>query len=158
MPEINIYRLKFQLIGIIYKDTVINLQSDIDNIKICLSDSGLHNYYLKKIPYDSIRAKMDIKNDSIKIMTLASNIFYGCRLNFLDYLSEEEKRKIEKKFGFVYSYESFDRIDQYYLDQRQKEYNDIVYKYLDDKLNGNSRELISKEIYYQVLEERKKEN
>ena len=112
---------------------------------------------MRQIPYDSTRAKKDIKNDSIKIITLVSNIS-GSRISYIDYLSQEEKQIIERKFGLIYSYASFDRINQTYLDQRQKEYNDIVYKYLDNKLNGDSRQLINREIYYLVQEKRNKQN
>lgn len=158
LVEKDIYRLKFQLMNRVYKDTVINLQSTVDKIKICLSDSGLHNYFLRQIPYDSVKAKNDISNDTIRIISLISKSFSGCRLNLLDYLSDEEKGTIEKKYGFTYEYFVFDKTSQNYLDQRQREYNDIVYKYLDRKFSMSSKRLIDKEILNLAYRKKSKEN
>ena len=118
--EKDIYKIKFELMSKVYKDTVINLQSTIDKVKICLSDSGLHNHFLRKIPYDSMQAKKDILDDTIRLVTLISREFSGCRINILDYLSPEEKGVIETKFGFKYTYFVFDKIGQNYWTNDKK--------------------------------------
>lgn len=147
LPEKATYRLKFSLTGMIYRDTVMDIQMDQSNIQICLSDSAIHNYYLRKIPFDSTRAKKDIQNDTIRIINLFATDISGCRLSLLEYLSMEEKETIENKFGFRFSYFGFSKISPFYLDKRQKEYNDVVYSYLDKKLKGDSRRLILDEVY-----------
>jgi len=158
LSEKDIYRIKFELMSKVYKDTVINLQASVSKVNICLSDSGLHNYYLRKVPYDSIRAKTDILNDTIRIVELISTEFSGCRLKLLYYLSLEEKESIENKFGFKYTSFVIDKISQNYLDQREREYNAMVYKYLDKKVNGDSNDSIEGEIFRVIHEKRKKQN
>jgi hypothetical protein len=145
LPDKGPYKVRFSLIGKIYRDTLLNTQQDVKNMKVCLADSGFHNYYLRQIPFDSLKAKRDILNDTIRIVSLISKQYSGCRLSYLQYLSAENITLIEKQFGFTYNYFELD-FNQGYLDQRQNEYNRVVYNYLDKQLNGDSFKLIRDKI------------
>lgn len=146
LPEEGSYKLRFELLNKIYKDTIIRIQSPLTNVDVCLSDSALHNHHLRKIPFDSIRAKKDIEDGTIILVTLISNQSSGSRTYLVGALSNEEKESIERKFGFKHSFIALDGIDQYYLDQRQREYNDIVYNYLDKINSGDSKRLINDDL------------
>jgi len=91
-------------------------------------------------------------------VTLVATDFAGCRILYLDYLTPEEKGIIENEFGFKFRYFYFEKIPQHYLDQRQQEYNSIVYNYLDQKVNGDSHSLIKKRIMSLIREKRRGAN
>jgi hypothetical protein len=69
-------------------------------------------------------------------------------------LSNEDLDAIESKFGFNFEYYNLGNINQVYLDRREGEYNNVMYRYLDQKLNGNSKKLINEEILTRFLKKK----
>ena len=137
------YRIRFSINKLIYRDTLISvLGNEIPNMEVCLSDTTFHNFFLSKIPYDSIRAKEDIKNGTIQIVSLHGQ-GSGCSISILDYLDEDEITEIESNLGIKFHVEFIEyRMPTKYIHQRELEYNQVVYDYLDSTYNGNSHEII----------------
>ncbi|WP_222931376.1 hypothetical protein, partial [Xanthovirga aplysinae] len=70
LPSRGNYRLKSSLSKFIKKETELNIDSPFNEINICLSDSSIHAYFLKKIPYDSLKAKKDLGKGETRIISL----------------------------------------------------------------------------------------
>jgi hypothetical protein len=103
------------------------------------------HFFLNLIPFDSAKAQQDIQLDTIRIITLASDT-RGNKHGFSVYLSPDQIKNIEAKFGVAFRFFNFTQIPQYYLDIRESEYNRQVYQYLDKKLSGDSRQMINDEM------------
>jgi tetratricopeptide (TPR) repeat protein len=82
-----------------------------------------------KIPYDSLVAKTDIENGIVRIVNLSCSGQVE--------ISPEEIEQIESRFGFQFYYDCLE-LPYEYLVIKQKEYNRIVYKYLDSLYNIDS--------------------
>ncbi len=96
----------------------------------------IDSLFLSKIPYDAERAERDIENGEIRVIQLLS--LYTIE----DYFSEPyEIEYVEKKYGFRFHYEQLD-IFQNYLDIKQRAYNQVVYTYLDEQCNCDSKSQI----------------
>lgn len=139
------YHFRFQLTERLFRDTVLSIADRPIEFSICISDSGFHNIFLSKIPFDSIRARKDLASGIVRIISLDGE--QGpTRTAILDVLGEEEIINIEMKLGLKFEYHYLADVFHMYRKQREKEYNDVVYKFLDQKLEGDSRESIRQEI------------
>jgi hypothetical protein len=158
VPNPGTYKIRFSIMKYLYRDTLIDVRKNLSQLNICVSDSGLHNYYLRQIGFDSIRAEHDLLNDTVRIITLISQSA-RCRISILDMLSHEEKKSIEDQFGFHYQFFSFsEKIPQKYCDQRETEYNSTIFKHLDHKHNGNSAQMINAKILQIIRKRRAQKN
>ena len=137
------YKLRFRLHSLIYTETVLYTQTDdISDLTVCLSDTSWHNHFLRKIPFDSIKAKSDLESGLIQLVRI-SGYHRGCSLSIMDYFTPEDVAQIEHEFGLIFRNVYIeDKLPAEYLHQRETEYNAIVYRYLDDIYKGDSNEII----------------
>ena len=139
------YHFRFKLTENLFRDTLLSIEKNPIEFSICISDSGFHNVFLRKIPFDSIRARKDLASGIVRIISLDGD--QGpTGTAIIDVIGEEEVKQIEMKFGLQFDYYYLDNVFHRYREQREREYNDVVYRFLDQKLEGNSRELIRQEI------------
>lgn len=139
------YQFRFRLADHLFRDTTISVEHAPINFSICIPDSGFHNFFLRKIPFDSIRAKIDIEHGLVRIISLSGK-YSSTGTRILDVIGKDEINKIQDKFGFIFESHYLDDIFPKYLEQRENEYNKVVLQFLDEKLQYNSWELIREEI------------
>jgi hypothetical protein len=130
--------VRFSVVKGIYKDTIFNSSQNVSGLIICISDTAYQNTYLRRIPFDSLRAKKDIANDTVRLVELRSTIDPGTYQPILD---KYDIRILEDEFGFKYDYHDIEAYQEH-LDQRAREYNSIVYRYLSEKLHGDAARMI----------------
>lgn len=157
IPNPGNYKVRFLVHKLIYTDTLIVVNSDKVSFNICLTDSALHNYYFRHVGFDSARAIDDLANDTVRLVSLYSDQFSGCRISILDYLSNDDIKSIEDEFGFKYA-GLLRHAPQSYCDQREKEYNQVMYNYLDKRLGGDSRQIIREKIMELARRRRAEQN
>ena len=149
------YHFRFRLTEQLFRDTILSVENGPIEFLICISDSGFHNIFLRKIPFDSIRARKDLATGIVRIISLNGDQGpTGTSIH--DVIGREEIKKIEMKFGLKFEYHYLADVFYMYREQRENEYNDVVYNFLDQKLNGNSRELIRQE--FKVALSRRKQS
>jgi hypothetical protein len=153
VQENNTYTIRFFMTNEIYRDTTIEVTLKPVLINVCISDSTFHNHFLRKIQFDSVKARYDLKNGFVQIISLTGD-HTPCRMMLIHALSNEDLDAIESKFGFNFEYYNLGNINQMYLDRREGEYNNVMYRYLDQKLNGNSKKLINEEILTRFLKKK----
>ena len=100
------------------------------------STEKIDSIVFSKIPYDSLVAKTDIENGTVRIVSLICSGQVE--------ISSEEIEQIETRFGFKFYYDCLE-FPYEYLVIKQKEYNTIVYMYLDSLYNIDSEAEISTE-------------
>ncbi len=109
-------------------------------------DPEMDRFYLQKIPYDSIQARIDIDKGIIRIVDLISPTYEAERTRIQDIISPENLKYIEETIGFEFVDIFIDSMAPKYLTTREEEYNAIVYQYLSDKHNQPARLLIKNSI------------
>jgi tetratricopeptide (TPR) repeat protein len=108
--------------------------SKLDSIEKLRVDSLIY----ERIPFNALKAKEDINNDTIRIIRL---VLAGTPAN-----TNEETTRLENRFGFFYDYEYL-RLPNHHLKQKEEEYNNIVYQYLDSLFGFDTK----REVYSEVV-------
>jgi hypothetical protein len=104
-------------------------------------DRIAQEYFEKLVPYDSLRAVSDLKNDSVFILNLSGFEYsFGEPFNI-----NEELEYVESRFGFKFRYDGF-MAPRDFVQKKQNEYNRQVYKYLDSILGIDSKDEINTEL------------
>ncbi len=133
----------------------IEVKTVNSTFQVCISDTVYRNRYLNKIPVSSKTAKEDIREGKFYKIELSSEAS-GCSLSFLEFLDPEEIKNLESKYGFEHRYIHLEEIiPNYYLDIRQKEYNDLVFHHLDSVNQIHTYTEFTKEVIKMVAEKRK---
>ncbi|MBN1187626.1 MAG: hypothetical protein JXB49_35455 [Bacteroidales bacterium] len=109
-------------------------------------DSIAQKYFEIIIPYDSVQAISDLKNDSIFILNFSGTGHLGDPLNI-----NEELEYVETRFGFKFKYGYFE-VPMEFIQKKQNEYNKQVYNYLDSIMQKDSKEEINIELLRLGLE------
>ncbi len=79
-----------------------------------------------RIPFNALKAKQDLKNDTIRILRLSpKGTLIGTAVS-----TNEEVLRIENRFGFIYDCKFF-ALPEEHLKLKEEEYNAVVYQYLD---------------------------
>jgi hypothetical protein len=129
------YTIKSKVSALLYCSSSFIVHEQLTIFKDCISDSVFHQTFLNQIPYDAKKAKMDIDSGVVHRISLMS-IFSGCELEITGLLEPDELERLEKKYGFMQEYFYIDEpIPVRYLKEKEKEYNDVVFSFLDS-LNG----------------------
>ena len=92
------------------------------------------------------KAKEDLKGNKILILVLISNF-----TTQNPQLTGGQIKSIEKRFGFEYDYRFFD-IPQDFLHNKNQEYNDVVFEYLDSINNIDTKNEIETEFSRYMIE------
>jgi hypothetical protein len=92
--------------------------SQLDSIEKARFDSIIYS----RIPYNENKAINDIRNDTVRIISLTPG---GSPAN-----NNDELELLEERFDFSF-YFDYLRLPNQYLQQRETEYNNVVYQYLD---------------------------
>jgi hypothetical protein len=108
------------------------IYEEIDSAQLARIDS----IFFSKIPYDSLVAYEDIKQNNIKII-----LGCGDPVN-----TNEEFKIVEKEFGFRFAYDCNNNVPHEYSDQRRNEYNNVIISYLDSLYHFDNKREISNEM------------
>jgi hypothetical protein len=109
-------------------------------------DPESENRQLESIPYDSIKAKIDLGKGLVRIIDLISPTYEAERTRLQDIIEPEQLREVEKNMGFVFVDIYIDSIAPKYLTQREEEYNASVYEYLSARHGRPAKSLIKNTI------------
>ncbi|MBS2211864.1 hypothetical protein KEM09_10635 [Carboxylicivirga mesophila] len=104
------------------------------------ADSIAIEYFKKLIPYDSLMAIQDLSESKIQILKLSGLGHLGEPLN-----TNEELELVEQRFGFKFIFD-FIKAPHDLVIEKQKEYNNQVYRYLDSYLQIDAQNEISIEL------------
>lgn len=132
------YHFKLDLTDFIKIDTLLQLNKKVTKIEISLNDSILWHYVdsinMSKFPFNKEIARQDIEAGNIKILG------YG-----LPMLSDEELNTIASKYGFKCEGVAGCVVSNYEA-MAIKEYNNVIYTYLDSINEKGWREAYREEI------------
>lgn len=127
--ESGIYRITFDIAYYLRKEYSIQIDSSQQILNACISDSAFHERFLSQIPYTKEKAIEDILAGKIQVILLGSDSYLGSQDSILD---ADQEKEITNKYGFTlerYYIEGI--IPSNYLMQRQDEYNQVVYTFLN---------------------------
>ncbi|WP_439185859.1 hypothetical protein [Carboxylicivirga taeanensis] len=110
------------------------------------ADSIAIEYFNKLIPYDSLMAIQDLNESKVQILKLSGLGHLGEPLN-----TNEELELVEQRFGFKFIFD-FIEVPHDLVIEKQKEYNNQVYRYLDSHLQIDAENEISIELKRLALE------
>jgi hypothetical protein len=132
------YRFTVQLHKLLKSDTLIQLNRKTIKIEVSLNDSILWHYVdsinMSKFPFTKEIARQDIEAGNIKILG------YG-----LPMLSDEELNTIASKYGFKCEGVAACAVSNYEA-MAIKEYNNVMYEYLDSINEKGWKEAYREEI------------
>jgi hypothetical protein len=137
------------LIVFLFSVLFIEVSAQTENKKLIYEELGsveqvrIDSIIFSKIPYDSVQAHHDIKSGKIKIIVDACG---GDPMN-----TNEEVDYVENKFGFEFAYDCLQLPREHVL-QRQSEYNEVVYRYLDSLNNIDCEKAIYDELFRLLIE------
>lgn len=91
----------------------------------------IDSIFLVKIPFDSLTAKQDLENGTVRLLDIFSPTWgtIGTRMDEL--IEPYQLDSIEQQFGFRNELIVIDSIFSKYTEQRESEYNRVVIQYLD---------------------------
>ena len=119
MKTLTVILLSFSLVINAYS------QSKTDSIAIA--------YFNNLIQYDSLAATQDIRESKIHILELRGLGHMGESFN-----TNEELELVEKRFGFKFKFD-FIKAPYHFVQEKQQEYNNQIYQYLDSVLRIDSK-------------------
>jgi len=93
--------------------------------------SRVDSMYLAKIPFDSIKAKQDLKNDTVRLLNIFSLTWGSMGSRIDETIEPYQLDSIEKSFGFKNEVVALDSILPQHAKMRESEYNRVVVEYLD---------------------------
>ena len=86
---------------------------------------------LAKIPFDSITAKQDLKNGTVRLLDIFSTTWGTGGTRFDELIEPYQLNSIEKQFGIRNELIVIDSVFSKYTELRESEYNGVVIQYLD---------------------------
>lgn len=105
---------------------------------------------LNKISFNEDSARNDIRKGNIRLLDLSSTYTLEDSP-----MTNDDIKFVESKYGFKFYYEQYD-IFKYYLDIKEKRYNEIVFKHLDSICHCNSEKSIYSDLKSRYFERRRK--
>lgn len=110
--------------------------------------ASLDSIFLAKIPFDSLTAKQDLKNGTVRLLDIFSPTWGSVGTKIDEMIEPYQLDPFEKRFGFRNELIVIDSVFSKYTEQREVEYIQIVIQYLDsihgiDFWNEYKNQLIS---------------
>ncbi len=93
--------------------------------------ANIDSIFLAKIPFDSLTAKQDLKNGTIRLLDIFSPTWGTIGTRFDELIEPNQLDSIEKTFGFKNELIVIDSVPSKYTELRESEYNSVVIHYLD---------------------------
>ena len=109
--------------------------TELDSVQKARVDSFIYT----QIPFDALKAKNDLHNDTIRIVSLKCSSIMETPLN-----NNDEIEQIEQRFGFIHHTEYY-KLPYSHLLNKEEEYNKIVYSYLDSIFQFDTQKEIQHE-------------